>query len=176
MLETKIKNEYASMETGKLEKLSMDLMKGNVKVSSEEYLQIATIRFELAKRKYENDLENGKETAELEFEIAECLYKECCYRWGVATIEAANTNTQCDDAAFEVVFNVEDRLIMAGLEVNLFAEKEIDGEESLVMVSAPAQVIKAKMLEMITRQNEIANHMKNPKMNPLTTSAHKRLK
>ena len=176
MLKPNMKKEYALMENAELEQEIMKLMEGKPEASSEEYLQIATIRFELAKRKYENDLENGKETAELEFEMAECLYKECCYRWGVATIEAANTNPQCDDASMEVVFDVEDRLAFAGLEVTLFAPKEIDGEEQFVMISAPAQVIKSKMLDMIKRQNEIANHLRNPKMNPLTEGTHKRLK
>lgn len=176
MLGKQQKQQYANMTVAELSALTDDLMSKKPSVSDEEYLQIAAIRFELAKRKYEEDLTAGKETAEIEFEKAECLYKECCYRWGVATIENATTNPQCDDAPFNVVFDVEDRLIIAGLDVKLFTEKEIDGEETIVMLTAPAQAIKAKMLEMITRQNEIANHLRNPKMNPLTEATHRRIK
>lgn len=157
------------IEIGSLEAQAEKILSSNPEVTSDEYLELHKIRFEISKRrnriaratlleKYKNgELENLSKSGDVEsiytmlkvrlekeLEIATCLYEESCFRWALKNIELSSPNPLSTLVPDKVFTEVVTKLAGKGV-ISTVSEKSSNKKQSF----------KSAMLNCHYRINEV---------------------
>lgn len=164
-----LSKEKLYIEIGKLQAEFEELSKGNVDISSDDYLKMINLRYEISKKRNKIaklELKEKKESgefehysrkkssdeiyellklhAEKELEIAKSLYEESGFRWALKRAEGSSLNNYSTIVSDDVMNEVVTKLALQGIIITV-------GEKN----PNKKQYLKSSMLKCNSRISEL---------------------